>query len=259
LRIITTFPDPVIHRPIAIRHPALIKSAPLFARRGQKQRPHADNGKRNREIVVFALPFDEGENAARRAAGDKQEAREVEEVAEIGEIRREQGFKGHRRRLSDKFKSLLAFRREAQPVFEDTAGEALLAPPVEVTLPSRPYRSPGTASFLVSRDLPSATEPDAVSASGSSPSHTYSTSTATTSTGATATLLTATTHVARTAYLAPPAVDVSHFSDPSSPASSASSATSAGEDVQRRVAVSPVRAEVGRLRRCASLPELSLP
>ncbi|GFZ48953.1 hypothetical protein JCM24511_06702 [Saitozyma sp. JCM 24511] len=101
--------------------------------------------------------------------------REVEMVEEKG-MKGEAGMVGelpsgrkrvkrHRRTISDKVKSLLVFHRESRtgtiPPSHDGQVEHADKPAhldasadLEVILPARPYRSPGTASFMVARSGP---------------------------------------------------------------------------------------------------------
>ncbi|RSH90061.1 hypothetical protein EHS25_001394 [Saitozyma podzolica] len=147
--------------------------------------------RRRREVAVFEFAPSLGgdENTARRGVsrllqkpGWGEEAEEIEvegvhlsgegEVGTVGQVPSgRKRFKRHRRTISDKFKSLLVFHRESRtdtiPSSQDGQVEHAdnqtdrdastglgLDVDVDVILPSRPYRSPGTASFMVSRPGP---------------------------------------------------------------------------------------------------------
>lgn len=212
LRIVTSFPPTKVVRPVPLRHAGLFRPAKTstggdFAA-AQRAKDNALRAsihvqvprtavRRNREVAVMSVKVDEGdENFARRFSDIDSELYSDGTCAsysslqvgvdEVDHERRPKAARGHRRRLSDKFRTLMTFGRRDSSSFSDLTHTSTtsqndnedpnwLAPPGRILIiPARPYRSPGTASFLVSRhsDATDGVSKDDDSHTGNSPDHT---------------------------------------------------------------------------------------
>lgn len=262
LRIITNAPVG-IKRPQPIRNAGVMKSAPLYLPPNVQLHDPAPK-------VVDWLNDPEEVDDHEDEFGDKP-GRLVVRVDPPAKAPQSQPFKqGHKRRLSDKFKNLFSalhlkkddripILRPENLVFQPQT--ANLNPSedeneVRRWIPTRPHRSPGTASFLVTRHLaPNPEMPESAHPSCSSSSTTLSTASR------------PTWAESQRLYLAPPTYDVSHFSNPTT----LSSATTTGRSVSSSVVErSPgeISSRMGlhegvrlgaRVRRVASLPEMRSP
>lgn len=139
-----------VRRPIAIRHPALVKSAPLMA-----------------PDVTQTLPL------ADRYHWQRIEAQQMHQVPIIIATSPDKpppptrpARQGHKRTFSDKFKNLfsaLHLKKEDRITFSQPDQLGLYSDGQDENrarklLLRRPHRSPGTASFLVSRHLAPASD-----------------------------------------------------------------------------------------------------
>lgn len=257
LRIIT-HPTTVpvgIRKPVPIRHPALVKSAPLYVPMIPPTYPsfsypcdwQSDHYPPPAVVLHVSTPSHPHKC---HAVGNKNDAR------------------GHKRRLSDKFRNLfsaLHLKKETRIALTQPFPPKVYSEPrtvgnhatqvVTVTSPlppARPYRSPGTASFLVTRHLPRSDTPDSDRSAS-----------------------TAVSHASRIVFdrkqrlhLVPPGMDISHFSDPST-LESASDETgrsvSSGDildkspgDLEERLEIHEKTRLGARSRRAVSLPDIRL-
>ena len=192
--------------PIPIRHPGLIKSAPLHVPMSPTACPLADATHHWQTYRAQDLPSD----VILRVSAPTQPPATGRAV-----LTSKNDAKGHKRRLSDKFKHLFsalhlkknphtpsshAFTREEDfELLMSISGAQQYKSPDP---PVRPYRSPDTASFLVTRHL----SPRPTSTSGYSPQSSFT---------AVAPVHRPTFAEKRDVYLAAPGTDISHFSDPS--------------------------------------------
>lgn len=207
LRIITDSSQipPGVRRPVPIRHPALVKTAPLLARPVAETFPSTAKVKAwqaqlREDILDVSLPFttfsDHIVSPSPPHPPPPAKARPFVPQK-----------KGHTRRLSDKFKNLFSVlhmkKDDRIPIIlqndEPIAPGQLDENNGRRAIPTRPHRSPGTASFLVTRHL--APDPSLPNSAGTS---------------STAFSIASKPHFAEKTrlYLAPYGMEQSHFSDP---------------------------------------------
>lgn len=232
LRIVTDLP-PLgfgIKQPIAVRHPTLVKSAPLYAPALTQTFPSLVN------VRGWQWELYPGEPHPDTLIINASSPRRLPQLHERHPrlSNNSRGKKGHARRLSDKFKNMLSSfhlkkddkvdkaDRPYHPVKMDKVpvirlGGAAIIPEnlrdenkARKGRPIRPHRSPGTASFLVTRHLESVPSPPASTSSSST---------------AFSIALKPTFAEKQRVYLGTrDGVDVSHFSNPTTIASEMSSA-----------------------------------
>jgi hypothetical protein len=190
-------------RPLPVRHPGLVKSAPLYA----ALIPITHSPPEDQIYCQFHHEYNCSPTMIVHESSLLQPNPDSRRVS-AGETDR----KGHKRRFSDRFKHIVAalhlkkgsrtpstqtssYDDSSEMTNNDTAvpGDTLPAPP------ARPYRSPGTASFLVTRHLHGASTPASTRSSHSSVTA--------------VTLARRRPFVDKRELLAPPGIDISHFSD----------------------------------------------
>ena len=235
LRIITSLPPPII-RAIPVRHPALIKSAPLVLHPSNKvgdeaiKRSHREAGITAGGGVVIQIHSPQAQAPHPPATG-------------------------HKRRLSFKFKSLFS-HLHLHPRREQ------LLEADEKLAPDRPHRSPGTASFLVSRHPDVDFPPYAASSARFSPVSETSVENLQLDVPSSPRSSCSAGKPAVQTHLLSVGMDISHFSTPSTMRSTSSSGVLEG--VTSRSPSSRRAGEVGarilpldgRVRQCGSMPDL---
>ncbi|ORY24125.1 hypothetical protein BCR39DRAFT_336088 [Naematelia encephala] len=160
LRINTSLPSPIpraipnqppLRRPIPIRHPGLVGTAPPSSSRLHRSSPRAAHPYQpahpHREMAVMNTGY------TLHVISPPPEIDHAPDLDLDLDLSPTQPSRGHRRTLSNKLKTLLHLYPTKRNVLP-TLDSSFLAP--DSPQPRRPHRSPGTASYMVSRQVASA-------------------------------------------------------------------------------------------------------